>query len=261
MKLYLIRHAESANNAIVTGRGDWSARVPDPELTERGHQQAQLLAEHLTDPAGETRQHPILAGESGTLSFGLTHLYCSLMTRSILTAQYIAGTCAVRAVAHPDIFEKGGIYHESADGTKTGAPGPGRAYFRERFPALELPDSVDEDGWYNRDYETEEPFLWRIAHVLKDIRRRHALSQDRVAMVVHGDFIDQFLNEVTVLPAARRIITAFGRETGVSTIPPLPGSISYPGPRWWSTPIVWITCRRRYYPGSRRWSHISSVEI
>ena len=197
MKLYLIRHAESANNAIVTGRGDWSARVPDPELTERGHQQAQLLAEHLTDPAGETRQHPILAGESGTLSFGLTHLYCSLMTRSILTAQYIAGTCAVRAVAHPDIFEKGGIYHESADGTKTGAPGPGRAYFRERFPALELPDSVDEDGWYNRDYETEEPFLWRIAHVLKDIRRRHALSQDRVAMVVHGDFIDQFLNEVT----------------------------------------------------------------
>ena len=197
MKLYLIRHAESANNAIVTGRGDWSARVPDPELTERGHQQAQRLAEHLTDPGGETRQHPILTGEGEGLSFGLTHLYCSLMTRSILTAQYIAGACALRAVAHPDIFEKGGIYDESADGTKTGAPGPGQAYFRERFPALELPDSVDEGGWYNRDYETEELFLHRLGQVVKDIKRRHALTDDRVAMVVHGDFIDQCLNEVT----------------------------------------------------------------
>lgn len=197
MKLYLIRHAESANNAIVTGRGDWSGRVSDPELTERGHQQAQRLAEHLTNPSAETRQHPVLTGDGEALSFALTHLYCSLMTRSILTAQYIAEACDVRPVAHPDIFEKGGIYEESVDGTKTGGPGPGQAYFRERFPALELPDSVGEGGWYNRDYENEELFLRRIEQVLKDIKRRHAGTEDHVAMVVHGDFIDQFLNEVT----------------------------------------------------------------
>ena len=197
MKLYLIRHAESANNAALANSGDEGDRVPDPEITEKGHQQAQLLAQHLARSSGETQRHPHSAADS--LSFGFTHLYCSLMTRSILTAQYIAEGCGLAVVAHPDIFERGGIYEQSDHGTKTGLPGPGPGYFRERFPQLQLPDTLVDEGWYNRPFETEAVFLVRMKAVVNDIKHRHAYTEDCVAMVVHGDFIDQFVNEVTGL--------------------------------------------------------------
>ena len=195
MKLYLIRHAQSANNAVATRDGDEAGRVPDPDITETGHRQARLLAAHLALPEGETQQHPLV--ETVASSFGITHLYCSLMTRSVMTAQYVAEALDLTTVAHPDIFERGGIYQPGGDGAEEGLPGPGKDYFRERFPELALPESLDEQGWYNRPYETEPVFVSRVAKALADIKARHIDSDDRVAMVVHGDFIDQFVNEVT----------------------------------------------------------------
>lgn len=197
MKLYLIRHAESPNNAIYSNTGNMRGSVPDPGLTERGHQQAQLLAKHLADPQAEPQQHPWSAKEGGQQGFGLTHLYCSLMTRSILTAQYVAKACRLPLFAHADMFEKGGIYELSADGTKIGLAGPDRNHFSERFPDLELPATLGHGGWYNRPAETEDLFLRRSKQVALDIERRHADTDDCVAMVVHGDLIDQFINELT----------------------------------------------------------------
>lgn len=200
MKLYLIRHAESANNAAVTNNGDVIERFPDPEITEQGHQQAQLLAQHLAQVSAENQQHPHLADGAEPKRFGFTHLYCSLMTRSILTAQYIAEACGLSVVAHPDIFEQGGIYEHGDDGSRAGLPGPSQGYFRERFPTLQLPDWVGDEGWYNRPPETEAVFVVRMKAVVDDIKRRHSHSEDCVAMVVHGDFIDQFVNEITGMP-------------------------------------------------------------
>ena len=196
MKLYLIRHAESANNVIYSNTGNMRGGVPDPEITEPGHQQAQLLAKHLADPQAEPQQHPWLAGEGGQQGFSLTHLYCSLMTRSILTAQYVAKACRLPLFAHADIFERGGIYERCADGTKIGLPGPDRSYFNERFPDLELPETLGSGGWYNRPPETEELFLRRSKQIVLDIERRHADTDDCVAMVVHGDLLDQLINEL-----------------------------------------------------------------
>ena len=167
MKLYLIRHAQSANNAAATNSGDETERVPDPEITQTGHQQARLLAQHLALPMGETQQHPLVEGVSS--SFGITHLYCSLMTRSVLTAQYIAQAIAVPVIALPDIFERGGIFEEGRDGSKTGLPGPGEDYFRERFPELRLAKPLGEGGWYNRPYETEALFLRRMTEVARPV--------------------------------------------------------------------------------------------
>jgi 2,3-bisphosphoglycerate-dependent phosphoglycerate mutase len=201
VKLYLIRHAESVNNVIYTTTGSSKGTVPDPEITEPGHQQARLLAKHLADPRAAAQHHPWMAGEDGDQGFGLTHLYCSLMTRSILTAQYIAEACGLPLTAHADIFEKGGIYERHDDGTKTGLPGPDRRDFNERFPDLQLPAALGDGGWYDRPPETEEQFLQRSKHVVADIERRHADTGDCVAMVVHGDLLDQLINE---LVGARR---------------------------------------------------------
>jgi 2,3-bisphosphoglycerate-dependent phosphoglycerate mutase len=197
MKLYLIRHGESENNALWSSTGTTKGRVPDPELTETGHKQAQLLADHLADSQGEPLHHPWVAGENGRRGFALTHVYCSLMTRSILTAQYVSRSCNLPLLADADIFEKCGIYEETVDETKAGLPGPDREYFEKRFPKLKLPAVLGHGGWYNRPYETEVKFLQRSIQVALDLRRRHENTDDCVAMVIHGDLIDQLINEVT----------------------------------------------------------------
>ena len=193
-KLYLIRHAQSANNEIWDGSDHHPGRQPDPEITEVGHRQAQSLAEHLVHPHAEPRQHPFVPSE--TIDFGLTHVYCSLMTRSILTAQYIAEACGLELKALPDIFEKHGIYETDADGGLQGLPGPGRGYFEERFPRLNLPEGLGEDGWWNRPAEDEPAFVERMQNVVAGFRQRLGDSDEVVALVAHGDFIDQFVNEL-----------------------------------------------------------------
>ena len=197
MKLYLIRHGESANNVIFSGGGGDAGRMPDPELTETGHKQAQALGEHMAHPEGEPQDHPWTIRNDSARGFGLSHIYCSLMIRSILTAGYVAEACDLPLVVHEDIFEKEGIYEESPDGTKTGLPGPDRSYFEDRFPHMVLPTGMSAGGWYNRPFETDDVFLGRSRKVADDIQRRHGDTDDHVAMVMHGDLIDQLINEFT----------------------------------------------------------------
>ncbi|WP_282607015.1 histidine phosphatase family protein [Pelagibius sp. Alg239-R121] len=199
MRLYLIRHGESVNNAIQSSNSDFKSRVPDPELTETGHRQAKLLADYLADPLGDPLQHPSNVGEGRSHGFDLTHVYCSLMTRSILTAQYVAKACGLPLMAHADIFEKQGVYEEAADGAKVGLPGPDRKDFNDRFPDLGLPADLRHGGWYNRPAETPELFLLRSKQVALEFERRHVGTDDSVAMIIHGDLIDQLINEFTGL--------------------------------------------------------------
>ena len=193
-KLYLIRHAQSENNVIWVGSDDHPGRVPDPEITELGHNQAQTLAQHLAHPHAEPRQHPFAA--TGQADFGLTHVYCSLMTRSILTGEYISKACDLKLEALPAIFEKHGIYDVDDSGNLQGMPGPGRDYFEQRFAGLKLPSELGDQGWWSRPVEDEATFLQRMQRVVSDLRQRMNDSDDCIAMVVHGDFIDQFVNEL-----------------------------------------------------------------
>ena len=196
--LYLIRHAQSANNAIWNGSSFMPGRFPDPEITPAGHQQAEVLAKQLAHPEGEPRRQPFNQNEQ--TGFGITQLYCSLMTRSILTAAYIADSCGLALEALPDIHEKFGIYDVDEDGQARGLPGPGRSYFEQRFPGLALPENLNEDGWRNRPIEDEPQFLMRMQKVVVDFRRRLDSSDDSIALIVHGDFIDQFINELMQIP-------------------------------------------------------------
>jgi broad specificity phosphatase PhoE len=194
-RLYLIRHAQSENNAIWDGRGDTQpGRVPDPEITATGHRQSEALAAHLAHPSAEPRQHPFHSAADA--QFGLTQVYCSLMTRSILTADYIARACGLELQALPDVFEKHGIYDVDERGNLVGLPGRDRDYFTGRFPHLGLPDGFNDKGWWNRPVEDEAAFLLRMQQVVAAMRERLSGSNDHVALVAHGDFIDQFMNEL-----------------------------------------------------------------
>ena len=197
MRLYLIRHAQSANNAAIAASGGSDraqGRCADPEITDIGHRQAELLAEHLAHPYAEPRQHPFRPAD--TKGFDLTHIYCSLMTRSISTADYIARSHRLTLHALPDIFERHGLYEYDDLGNQLGVPGPGRDYFEQRFPSLGLPDSLNSEGWWNRPVEEDSAFIERVSSVVNSIKNQRFDSDDCVALVAHGDFIDQFVNEL-----------------------------------------------------------------
>ncbi len=194
MKLYLIRHAESANNAVYGTDNQHASHSPDPEITDPGHRQGQCLGQHFAMTDTEPRQHP--DEKSSDIQYGLTHLYCSLMSRSLLTAQYIAEACGLKMVARPDIFEYQGIYEIDNNGNQVGVEGPGRRYFEKRFPDVQLPEELSEKGWWNRPVESQTQFLARVENSLDHIQALHGGTDHHVAMVVHGDYIDQCINHI-----------------------------------------------------------------
>lgn len=197
MRIYLIRHGQSAGN-VNYFKPDEKSCSADPELTDKGHQQAKLLGEHLSHPQGEPVRYPWLEPEERVpVGYGITHVYCSLMIRSILTAQYIAEACRLPLVAHLELFEMEGMYDYDDDGNRIGEPGPGKDYFTEIFPNLQLPKNMNPDGWYDRPFETDEMFLERTKAIMPEFEERHGGTDDCIAIVIHGDLIDQLINELT----------------------------------------------------------------
>jgi 2,3-bisphosphoglycerate-dependent phosphoglycerate mutase len=183
MTLYLIRHAQSANNDLSDRTGSSFGRVEDPELTPLGGRQARILAEYLAKDGGRD-------GE-----FGFTHLYTSLMVRSVATAAAVSLKCDLQPAAWPEVHERMGIFLEDEQtGELIGRPGKSRSYFQEHYPDLLLPDSLNEHGWWNRPAETEEQWRQRARDFLAELSKRHGNSEDRVAIVTHGGFYHEVLS-------------------------------------------------------------------
>ncbi|UCF97435.1 MAG: histidine phosphatase family protein [Spirochaetaceae bacterium] len=184
MTLYLIRHAQSANNLLYDRTGSNIGRVEDPELTSLGIEQARILADYVAEHNG---------GE-----FRFTHLYSSLMVRAVATATAVARSCNLRVVAWPEVHEWMGIYLEDEQtGELIGRPGKSRSYFEKHYPDLLLPDSLNEHGWWNRPAEIEIEWKLRAAEFLAELRGRHGNGEDRVAVVTHGGFYHEVLSALT----------------------------------------------------------------
>jgi 2,3-bisphosphoglycerate-dependent phosphoglycerate mutase len=184
MILYYIRHGQSANNANFDATGADLGRVVDPELTPTGVRQAAQVAELLR--CGQ----PLLRSRAEAApGFGVTHLYCSLMTRAAHTGAHIARALNLPLQGWKEIHETGGMFLEDpATKIKTGYPGATREALCSRFPELVWPDGVDPAGWWNRPFEerTERPA--RARAVLDELLLRHGGKDDRVALVSHGGF-------------------------------------------------------------------------
>lgn len=192
MELYIIRHGQSTNNALADER----LRTFDPPLTAIGERQAELVAAYLADgrnrdpwvnPAtGQSRP------ETGT-GFGITHLYCSAMYRALQTARPIAEALGLQPEVWVDIHEHGGIYLET-DGTVTGYPGKSRGEILAEFPHYTLPDAITEAGWWaiEKGMEPLDSAYGRAITVANALRQR-AESDERIALVTHGTFIDALI--------------------------------------------------------------------
>lgn len=199
MQLYFLRHGQSANNA---GWGDPDYKEsPDPILTGIGLRQAQAVADHLehrqsvTDTAAWNAQN-----EHG---YGLTHIYASLMERAVHTASYTAQRLKIPFEAL-EIHESGGIFGRDGEQKLQGLPGKPRSWYEAQVPEFRLPETLDESGWWNRPFESEEECQARAERVWRGVLARHGdrkgQPDDRILLVSHGGFFMHLMCAVLDLP-------------------------------------------------------------
>jgi 2,3-bisphosphoglycerate-dependent phosphoglycerate mutase len=199
MQLLYIRHAQSINNALWSATGNVVGRSHDPEITEVGRRQAEVTAELLarTDPTvPDTWAHKA----QNRAGFGLTHLHCSLMLRSVMTGTIIASRLGLPLHAWVDWHEEGGMYLDDEIKGRIGYPGYGRSYFQEHYPALVLPETLDEGGWWGKPFEEDADRPARARRVVADLKERYGGTDARVAVISHGGFYNHFLAAIYGLP-------------------------------------------------------------
>jgi 2,3-bisphosphoglycerate-dependent phosphoglycerate mutase len=188
MQLYIIRHAQSENNALWARTRSTDGRSPDPLLTEIGQQQARLLAQFVSTGHGmemENSQHD-LHNRGG---YHFTHLYTSLMQRSIITGNAIAAQVHLPLVAWEIVHEVGGIFeHNLETDERIGLPGPNRHFFEKEYPHLVIADALEDAGWWQRPFESPDQAIQRAKAFLAELKQRHEPA-DRVAVITHGGFI------------------------------------------------------------------------
>ena len=119
------------------------------------------------------------------------------MHRSITTGTIIANRLNITLNGWGDWHENGGIYFLNPEsGELIIRPGLTRSEAAREFPKLLLEPTVDENGWWNRPWETEDIRPIRARRVLRELLARHGNSDDRVAVISHGGFFMTFLAAV-----------------------------------------------------------------
>jgi 2,3-bisphosphoglycerate-dependent phosphoglycerate mutase len=194
MQFYFIRHAQSENNALWDQTGSSDGRSSDPELTDTGRLQSDLLAQFLSqEPVGRAveRWDP-----QNRLGFVFSHLYTSLMVRAVATAVPLARALNLPLQAWPDLHEIGGIYLKDKHGDPAGMPGKDRIYFVQNYPELQINEDFNPGGWWNRPHEPDEAAPERARRVLETLLEHHGDSSHQVAVVSHGGFYNVLLSEV-----------------------------------------------------------------
>ena len=179
MDVFFIRHGQSANNDLFTKTGGRIGRKADPELTDLGKMQANLLAEYIRSHRDQ---------------FGITRIYASLMTRAIQTAIPLAEGLGLPIHGHLDLHESGGVYLEDEmDGSLHGQPGRNRQELLSLYENLVLPEQLNGDGWWNRPFEASEDRPLRARRLAEWIRSAHPDPAEKIAIISHYGFFNHLV--------------------------------------------------------------------
>jgi len=190
MELFLIRHAQSANNALPE-----SQRVEDPALTDLGIRQAERLAEWIP-------------------TLNLTRLVTSPFRRTLLTTQPIHQATGLTPQVRIDLHELGGCYRGHVPGQLEGRPGLNATQIRSEFGHHEFDDHIGEDGWWaSKPYESSQNGSDRAARLLHRTIDEFSGTTERVAYVMHADFKCTFIEAFHA-----RGLTAIPRNTSVTRV-------------------------------------------
>lgn len=199
MKLYLIRHAESENNAAPTYR-----RVEDPSLTAIGRLQAEYLAKWLRTLRADV-------------------FITSPFRRTLETATAILQEVPWQLRIWHNVFERGGCFRGFDESSWEGAPGLGKSGierllgdFRQR---CRIDDTISEQGWWHqRNKESDPEAVERASQVCSRLEEEFS-ETETVVLLIHADLkrlmMDRMLGgevDVTKLGNLRNVgITRFNR--------------------------------------------------
>lgn len=195
LQLYFIRHGQSVNNAIMddVNHDEYLVhRVLDPDLTDIGEEQAKRVGKLLAKPTSLDGFDP-----HNLNGFGITHLYCSLMTRAVKTGLAISKETGLPLVAWPEVHETGGVFEsdmQNGEPVFIGQPGKGKSYFEQEFPELIIPDDLPETGWWNKEKEPRENYPIRAQAIIDRLLEEHGGNKDRVAIITHGGIFTRILS-------------------------------------------------------------------
>lgn len=165
MHLYLIRHAESENNARPENQ-----RVEDPSITDRGAKQAASLAEWL-----ETHPTDLLV--------------TSPFRRALQTAAPVALRSKSSIEVWCDIYERGGCYSGWQDRDMRGAAGLSQDGILNLLPNALFDQQIASEGWWGgRPREQDDETRLRAIAVKKKIEQRFVPQSARIALITHAEF-------------------------------------------------------------------------
>ena len=194
MELFIIRHGQSGNNALANIRD----RSVDPPLTDLGERQAEMLGEYVARGENQELSRETTGNTKYELRHGLgiTSLFTSPMYRSLQTVQPVSRASGLAPRIWVDIHEEGGMFlNHGGDEGLVGYPGRTRSEILAEFPDYVLPTSFDETGWWNKDHEDQASLLVRATKVSEQLREM-AKTEDRVAIITHGAFMNALLNAI-----------------------------------------------------------------
>ena len=194
MELFIIRHGQSGNNALANIRD----RSVDPPLTDLGERQAGMLATYVATGANQELSRETTGNTKYQLreGFGITSLFTSPMYRSLQTVQPVSRALGLAPRVWVDIHEEGGMFlNHGVDQGLVGYPGRTRSEILAEFPDYQLPTSFDETGWWNKGHEDPASLLVRATKVSEELREM-AKTEDRVAMITHGAFMNALLKVI-----------------------------------------------------------------
>jgi len=215
MDLFIIRHGESANNALANIKD----RQVDPPLTDLGEQQAEKLARFLMDGYIPELTDPNAANNKIKMrqGFGITSLYVSPMYRTLQTVQPVAESLGLDPMVWVDLHEEGGMYlnHGTGKGL-VGYPGLTRQEIATEFGSYKLPENVTDAGWWNKSHEGTDDFMRRAERVSESLKRM-VLEEDNVALITHGAFIDMLLKAL-LGQMSSRLIRFRHHNTGITRV-------------------------------------------
>ena len=176
MELYLIRHAESANNARPTYE-----RVEDPAITPVGRLQAVHLADWLATLAADA-------------------LITSPFLRTLQTAIPILESTSFTMQIWHNVFERGGCFRGYDETNLAGAMGMSRGQILrtlgQHAGRCTLDESIDDEGWWGEqepelDIEAER----RSREVCERLLSTFGAEQV-VVLLIHADLKRLMLTEM-----------------------------------------------------------------
>ena len=162
MKLLVIRHGESEADLLDVheGRADFA-------LTERGHRQAEAMADYVAD------------------NYNISKIYASTLTRAKQTAQHLSDKTGISVVFDENLMEFN-------NGLLAGLP---RAVVREKYP--EIPDLPIDKAVYGQESQVE--FRQRAENALSRIINESE-NDETIAVVSHGGMINQLYRSFFNMP-------------------------------------------------------------